>query len=458
MVALQTRSCCRSARDARGRLPKGPGLPLGAAERGVRTPLQAPAATGGPQVLPRFHQRGGRAGTGRSAVQRTVVEAHQKPGAAVFRPGLLPDHPEDPSPAALRDIRTSRGSSHGGAARLAAAARARHRCLPAGGRNQPGGSQRVLGQSRHLLPRRRAHSLRREPCHALDALTGADDANSRRRGSARTGWPGSWKLGASCCFKAAPGESRYEYRHGIRRSKLVQLADGQVLRRDEGYRRVSLTFRELLESRRQLCQTDADVAEVGWLSRAKKELDSHRFSYVASAEPSIGMLASGSRGVYVAQDADQLVSGPAEADLGFRYSSDRSRPTSRHNAEAAGFGRHVALCGPGALLELKPPRTSDTTKPGAWSAKASTKLPRPEEVPAFVIPRTAEDKLQVEAEAAALALLRGAGSEVGVSQQAARRDSSSRSGRATLKQLAKATATGVACDPSTVSRAQGLRC
>ncbi|CAE7732786.1 ALKBH8, partial [Symbiodinium pilosum] len=45
------------------------------------------------------------------------------------------------------------------------------------------------------------------------------------------------------------GESRYEYRHGIRRSKLVQLADGKVFRREEDYRRVSLTFRELLQSR-----------------------------------------------------------------------------------------------------------------------------------------------------------------------------------------------------------------
>lgn len=48
------------------------------------------------------------------------------------------------------------------------------------------------------------------------------------------------------------GESRYGFRHGIRRSKLVKLADGQQLRRGPGYRRVSLTFRELLPSRRQL--------------------------------------------------------------------------------------------------------------------------------------------------------------------------------------------------------------
>ncbi|CAE7884820.1 unnamed protein product [Symbiodinium sp. KB8] len=36
--------------------------------------------------------------------------------------------------------------------------------------------------------------------------------------------------------------------------------------------------------------------------------------------------------------------------------------------------------GPGALLALRPPRTlADNKKPGAWSAKAGTKLPRPEE-------------------------------------------------------------------------------
>jgi len=53
-------------------------------------------------------------------------------------------------------------------------------------------------------------------------------------------------------FLLLQGESRYEYRHGIRRSKLVQLGDGQILRREAGYRRVSLTFRELLQSRRLL--------------------------------------------------------------------------------------------------------------------------------------------------------------------------------------------------------------
>ncbi|CAK9008361.1 unnamed protein product [Durusdinium trenchii] len=65
------------------------------------------------------------------------------------------------------------------------------------------------------------------------------------------------------------GESRYGFRHGIRRSKLVRLADGQQLRRGPGYRRVSLTFRELLPSRRQL----ADVAfrESAWVVRKREK-------------------------------------------------------------------------------------------------------------------------------------------------------------------------------------------
>merc|ERR1712224_522784 len=48
------------------------------------------------------------------------------------------------------------------------------------------------------------------------------------------------------------GESRYEYMHGIRRSVLVEHPDGGVFRRGKDCRRVSLTFRELLGTRRQL--------------------------------------------------------------------------------------------------------------------------------------------------------------------------------------------------------------
>lgn len=60
------------------------------------------------------------------------------------------------------------------------------------------------------------------------------------------------------------GESRYAFRHGIRKSKLVQFPDGSTLKRDAGYRRISLTFRELLESRRKLLggEQQAQVAEV----------------------------------------------------------------------------------------------------------------------------------------------------------------------------------------------------
>jgi alkylated DNA repair dioxygenase AlkB len=55
------------------------------------------------------------------------------------------------------------------------------------------------------------------------------------------------------------GESRYKYRHGIRRSKLVPLPDGTTVNRaKDGYRRVSLTFRELLETRRQL-ESDVEL-------------------------------------------------------------------------------------------------------------------------------------------------------------------------------------------------------
>lgn len=48
------------------------------------------------------------------------------------------------------------------------------------------------------------------------------------------------------------GESRYRFKHGIRRSKLVPLPTGEVRRRGGDYRRVSLTFRELLSTRRML--------------------------------------------------------------------------------------------------------------------------------------------------------------------------------------------------------------
>eukprot|EP00931_Biecheleriopsis_adriatica_P118751 TRINITY_DN94079_c0_g1_i1.p1 TRINITY_DN94079_c0_g1~~TRINITY_DN94079_c0_g1_i1.p1 ORF type:complete len:311 (-),score=50.69 TRINITY_DN94079_c0_g1_i1:124-1056(-) len=67
-----------------------------------------------------------------------------------------------------------------------------------------------------------------------------------------------------CSLLLLQGDSRYGYRHGIRRSKRVHLADGKSLRRDDSYRRVSLTFRELLSTRRQLA---ADEPTQGWIGR-----------------------------------------------------------------------------------------------------------------------------------------------------------------------------------------------
>ena len=48
------------------------------------------------------------------------------------------------------------------------------------------------------------------------------------------------------------GESRYAYRHGIRRSRLVRLRDGSEMKREAEYCRISLTFRQLLETRRMV--------------------------------------------------------------------------------------------------------------------------------------------------------------------------------------------------------------
>eukprot|EP00913_Durusdinium_trenchii_P007941 g7447.t1 len=126
------------------------------------------------------------------------------------------------------------------------------------------------------------------------------------------------------------GESRYGFRHGIRRSKLVRLADGQQLRRGPGYRRVSLTFRELLPSRRQL------------------------------------------------------------ADVAFRKSAWATS----------------VLFGPTSLISLPPPRSElrGGRREGEGDARAHW-LPRPREVPAFFIPKTSEDKVQIAAEAAAISLL-----------------------------------------------------
>lgn len=52
------------------------------------------------------------------------------------------------------------------------------------------------------------------------------------------------------------GSSRSEYAHAIRQSKLVRLREGGVLRRDAGYRRVSLTFRAILTEQRSVQRAD----------------------------------------------------------------------------------------------------------------------------------------------------------------------------------------------------------
>lgn len=46
------------------------------------------------------------------------------------------------------------------------------------------------------------------------------------------------------------GDSRYNFSHAIRQTRWVQLPGGQRLRRGEGYRRVSLTFRGILKDQR----------------------------------------------------------------------------------------------------------------------------------------------------------------------------------------------------------------
>lgn len=52
-------------------------------------------------------------------------------------------------------------------------------------------------------------------------------------------------------------ESRYEWRHGISRAATkVPTADGQLIRRDDNYRRISLTIRHLLKGRRRVKECD----------------------------------------------------------------------------------------------------------------------------------------------------------------------------------------------------------
>merc|ERR1711972_1055032 len=52
------------------------------------------------------------------------------------------------------------------------------------------------------------------------------------------------------------GESRRNFAHAIRQSKLVHLRGGGTLRREKDYRRVSLTFRSILEDQRSSKRKD----------------------------------------------------------------------------------------------------------------------------------------------------------------------------------------------------------
>jgi len=57
-------------------------------------------------------------------------------------------------------------------------------------------------------------------------------------------------------FLVLQGESREDFAHAIRQSRLVQLRDGGVLRRDPSYRRVSMTFRSIVEQQRSSQRMD----------------------------------------------------------------------------------------------------------------------------------------------------------------------------------------------------------
>jgi len=57
-------------------------------------------------------------------------------------------------------------------------------------------------------------------------------------------------------FLVLQGESRESFAHAIRQSRLVHLRDGGVLRRDASYRRVSLTFRGIVEQQRSSQRLD----------------------------------------------------------------------------------------------------------------------------------------------------------------------------------------------------------
>ena len=56
-----------------------------------------------------------------------------------------------------------------------------------------------------------------------------------------------------CSLFVMEEECRFDWRHGISRTaELVPLPDGKFIRRDENYRRISLTIRHLKEGRRRV--------------------------------------------------------------------------------------------------------------------------------------------------------------------------------------------------------------
>jgi len=59
-----------------------------------------------------------------------------------------------------------------------------------------------------------------------------------------------------CSLLILEGESRHAFAHAIRRSRLVHLRDGSVLRRGADYRRISLTFRRIDEKGRTAHRQD----------------------------------------------------------------------------------------------------------------------------------------------------------------------------------------------------------
>jgi len=47
-------------------------------------------------------------------------------------------------------------------------------------------------------------------------------------------------------------DARYLWRHGIKKSKVVELPNGTILNRTDNYRRISLTVRKVLDGRKRI--------------------------------------------------------------------------------------------------------------------------------------------------------------------------------------------------------------